>query len=489
MNCWTNDVRARELRAAALRPDRCRGDDKRVLRSDLPRIRENLGALSARKANLRAQGAAGTGARGPGRRLAGIAAAAIAGTVLFTGQPAAAAPIACGTAYTVEKRDTLFRIAVRAYGDGWKYKLLFDANRDLLPSAESLEVDTQILVPCLDGKGPATRKDAIALGLISDAVDPGAAEQPFAGAEEARADTKADTGTGAYPEDDDGSFLEAAAKLAARVILPGQGIVAPTFAEPAPEPAGHPIRFLTGSGFAPYADEALRGGGIVTDLVAQAFAVAAPDQSYQVSFVNDWDSHVRVLLPIGAFEIGYPWLKPDCEQPDGLGEAQKRLCDQFEFSRPIQAVQIGYYVRTEDPLAAQTDIGALSGKRLCIAQGHLAVDLAQAGLLPPDASLETGLTAEQCFEQLDAGEVDAVAHVDSDNDAQTGPIGLADSVVEIRGLRTTRFLHAIASKAIPEALAALEAVNRGMDEVMRSGQWFTILSNHLADQKAGQTGT
>jgi len=74
----------------------------------------------------------------------------------------AKAPIACGTTYTIERSDTLFRIAVRAYGDGWLYKRIFQANRDLLAEEASVEIGNELLIPCLDGAGNVERADALA---------------------------------------------------------------------------------------------------------------------------------------------------------------------------------------------------------------------------------------------------------------------------------------------------------------------------------------
>jgi len=397
---------------------------------------------------------------------------AIAGVLLASSQAAAAGPIACGATYTVQKSDTLFKIAKRAYGDGHKYRFVFEANRNVLPDTDSLEVDIRLVIPCLDGSGTAIRKDALAADAIG-----GGAEPPAEPSAPGDAPQETIAATPAAVRADGNGLVQAAA-----------GFAAPARTEPVTAAADQDIRLLTGAGFAPYAGADLPGGGIVTALISQALEAAAPDVSHGVSYVDDWTSHIGVLLPIGAFEIGFPWLTPDCGQPAALDAAQRQFCDRFAVSQPIQSIEVGYYTRVDDPLTGQTDIGALSGKRLCLPRGHVSSELARMGLVAPGVTLATDLTARQCFERLAAGEVDAVAMPKPEGDAQMHRSGLDAEIVEVAGLRTTHSLHAIAPKSNPDALADLALIDRGVTMMMRSGQWFAIVSNHLAELSAQTSG-
>lgn len=89
-----------------------------------------------------------------------------------------------------------------------------------------------------------------------------------------------------------------------------------------PQLAIHRIRLLTGSGLEPYADENLPEGGMITDLVSRALNAAAPGQQSSVDFVNDWASHLNYLLPEGAFDVSFPWYKPDCSKADKCPSAK-----------------------------------------------------------------------------------------------------------------------------------------------------------------------
>jgi nucleoid-associated protein YgaU len=65
--------------------------------------------------------------------------------------PARAAPPATGT-YKVKKDDTLWRIASRVYGDGSKWTLIFQANRNILRTQNDLKVGQVLKIPELQGR-------------------------------------------------------------------------------------------------------------------------------------------------------------------------------------------------------------------------------------------------------------------------------------------------------------------------------------------------
>jgi nucleoid-associated protein YgaU len=55
-----------------------------------------------------------------------------------------------GTFHTVEKRDTLWAIAQKSYGDGAKYKLIFEANRPMLSHPDKIYPGQVLRIPPLD---------------------------------------------------------------------------------------------------------------------------------------------------------------------------------------------------------------------------------------------------------------------------------------------------------------------------------------------------
>ncbi len=238
------------------------------------------------------------------------------------------------------------------------------------------------------------------------------------------------------------------------------------------------IRLLTGSGFAPFADENLPQGGMITDLVSRALKAVAPGQQSRVAFVNDRAAHLNFLIPDGAFDVSFPWYKPDCSKSERLNAEMQRRCAEFEFSNPIFEVRVGFYTRLGDALVEIRSLAALSGKRLCRPNGQFTFDLEQNGLVEPNVSVETQYTAQQCFVRLVEGQVDVVTLVKSEGDEQLRQLGIVDSVTEIDGLESAQTLHALVAKQSPNGQAHLDLINQGLAELMASGGWFEVVAFH-----------
>jgi len=55
-----------------------------------------------------------------------------------------------GENYTVKKGDTLWKIAKAKYGDGSKYKVIEEANKDKLPDPAKLKIGMVLLIPHIE---------------------------------------------------------------------------------------------------------------------------------------------------------------------------------------------------------------------------------------------------------------------------------------------------------------------------------------------------
>ncbi|MEP0548137.1 MAG: peptidoglycan-binding protein LysM [Rhodothermales bacterium] len=73
--------------------------------------------------------------------------------IKVAGQAAAAAPVAAPstTYYTIEKGDSLSKIAQRFYGDPQKYHDLFDANREVIQDPDKIYPGQKIRIPNASG--------------------------------------------------------------------------------------------------------------------------------------------------------------------------------------------------------------------------------------------------------------------------------------------------------------------------------------------------
>ena len=359
------------------------------------------------------------------------------GAVVFPGAAAAAPQITCGSGYIIAPGNTLYEIAIWAYGRGDRYREIYRANQELLRDERTVEVGEELLIPCLDGD-----------------------------ASNATPNTEADT------------FVQDAAKgLVASVqrIAENQRM---------PQLVDQQIRFLTGSGFAPFVDKGLKAGGMITDLVARAVGAAAPQQDFRVSFVNDWPAHLGVLLPDGAYDVGFPWHKPDCSATENLSDSLRMRCDEFDFSAPFYEVTVGFYTRAGDRLTNTVSHAGLFGQRVCRPEGHFLIDLEQYDLAVPNVSVETPDTAMECFTRLMQGQVDVVSLVRSEADSELLRLGINDKVVEIEGLASRQTLHALVLKSNPNGRVYLDILNQGLASLMASGKWFEVVAAHQGPQLA-----
>jgi polar amino acid transport system substrate-binding protein len=420
----TNAIAPRSLPTELAATERSTVDMERVSENFRRLSAERMGTMGDRKVRRKVEAAL--------RKLFGAALILAIGTVFVPADATAQSPIACGTAYTVARGDTLFKIARRAFGNGNLYKQIFEANRHVLPNSASVEIGNEILIPCLDSSGKAVRKDGVARKSLAEPVN-----------------------------------SEAAGPVTSepQLVIPR-------------------VRLLTGSDIAPYADQILPQGGMITDLVSRALNAAVPGQQSRVAFVNDWASHLNYLLPEGAFDVSFPWYKPDCSKADKLNAEMQSLCAEFEFSNPIFEIRVGFYTQTGSALVETGTLAALSGKRLCRPSGHVTFDLERIGLVKPDISIETQYTAKECFVRLVKGQVDVVTLDKSEADKQLRQLGIAKEIIEIGDLESVQTLHALVSKQNPNGLAHLELINRGLAELMASGKWFEVVAFHQGWQLA-----
>lgn len=388
------------------------------------------------------------------RRMAVLAVLALAAG--GGGDAGAKADLACGSVHVIARGDTLSNLADRAYGASWKFGEIYRANNDRLASAATLEVGDEILIPCLDGTGPQSRREAVALGLIVE--EPAA--QAVSSAAEPSLTIEAD-------DDPDGN-IPVYANLVELIARP-TGTIAPAEIGP------RILRFVTSSAASPYVDPNRAEGGLLPELVGAAVAAADPELSVRVAYVNDWHSHLDVLLPDGAFDVSFPWLRPDCSKTDDLAATARKLCAEYDFSDPFLEVPVAYYALAGTP-AATGDAGIPGGLRICLPGEPLPLDSGDRATAGPEARVSSAATARDCLARLMRGEADLVAlgmQVARAEIAQAGPPG---TIVEVAGLRTSKKLHAVARKSDPAGIADLELLNRGLAALMASGEWFEIVA-------------
>jgi ABC-type amino acid transport substrate-binding protein len=346
-------------------------------------------------------------------------------TALFLTAAGAYAQEACNN-YTVVAGDNLRSIARDAYGDADMYRVIYSANIDTIgETADLIEVGANLAIPCKSS--------------------------PDATAETAAVTTTAEPAV----------------------------TVASEAAQATAKPDAEAIKIVTGNGYAPFADEMLPGGGMFTQVVEMAVFRADPDQAYSLTFINDWQAHIDALLPSGAYDLSFPWVRPNCEAPDALSTGDRTRCEDFVFSAPAYEIVDGFFALSDSGLASVPEFAGLAGKRICRPEGYTTGVLDAVGLTVPTIELVRPVDIEDCFDALVAGEADLVSIDTAVGDAVIAKHGLADKVVVNPHLSTIESLHIIAHKSNQRAVDMIAKLDVGIGEMAKSGEWYDIVSAAL----------
>lgn len=240
------------------------------------------------------------------------------------------------------------------------------------------------------------------------------------------------------------------------------------------------LRILTGSEYPPYVDEGLPNGGFSVELVERALLENDGARDFRVDVINDWSSHLEPLLADGAYDLAFPWFRPDCSARDRLGESSIWRCDNLRFSEPLHDVVVTFHARPETAagIASAADV---EGLRVCRPRGYFTFDLEAMGLSPPAIERVAADDPEECFELLAEGEVDVVTVNADTADRALGELGLRDAVTEVGDLATVQTLHAVAMRGDPRGRVNLLRLDKGLRVLKNSGRYRRIADVHLRD--------
>ena len=377
-----------------------------------------------------------------------------AGTVMLSLSGGAALAQEACQSYLVKAGDNLRSIARVAYGDGDMYRLVFDANSVVIgPEADLIKVGSVLTLPC-NPNAPAAAPVLAAVEALLDA-----------------------------PDTDLVASAPAGVAIVAPLVdpAPTPEVITPASAAAPQAAAGQkPIGFVTGNGYAPFTDEMLPGGGMVTQLVEMAVFRANPAQPYTLTFINDWQAHLDALLPSRAYDMSFPWTRPNCEEPMTLTAGDLSRCETLIFSDPLYEIVEGLFVTADSGLADVTRYEDLFGKRICRPEGSTMGMLDSAGLAASATDMMRPVSAAECFAALKQGKTDVVA-LDADvADAALAALGMTQDIVQNPHLTAVQTLHVIAYKANPDAAAMIAMLNEGITEMYQSGEWYDIVSTALA---------
>ena len=349
----------------------------------------------------------------------------------FVAMPLVASAQEACTTYTVQAGDTLGSIAEAAYGT-FNYQMIFNANRDALAAnPNELPAGLQLILPCDDGRLTAESE----LSSVTTAE-----------AEKASAKKKKNT-----------------------------------LYEP-------PIKFVTANGWPPFADSSLTGGGIMNALASAALQRAGNDREMTLEWVDDWGSHLEVLLPSGAMDISSAWqMPPDCSNMELLGEYSRYRCTNFDKSLPVYEMAFSYITMADSKYANVPNFADLAGARICRPKDWEMEMLEMEGLVDPFITMVYRPTLEDCAQALVDGEADVYADGVETAAVLFENLGVTDKIAVNPYLVQFPTFHFIVAKSNPRGRVYLAMINRGLTEMRESGEWYDIVATGLAEyNKIGQ---
>lgn len=236
------------------------------------------------------------------------------------------------------------------------------------------------------------------------------------------------------------------------------------------------IKIVTGSNYAPFTDQNWPGNGMAYELVNAAFEAAPSPLPFSITWENDWSKHLFPILDQKQADMGFPWLKPDCEAlPDN------ERCKNFHFSDPIFDILVLLYINADAPFEFESD-DDIAGKTLCRPEGYFTHDLDRPDrqwLTRSVITLVQPATPDDCFTMLADKKVDAVTLNEFLGAERIKALGLKDRIVALPRPLASQSLHVIISKRHWRGTSNLYRFNAGLAKLKASARYDEIVARHL----------
>ena len=146
---------------------------------------------------------------------------------------------------------------------------------------------------------------------------------------------------------------------------------------------------------------------MMTQLITSAMGLVKEEAKgrfdFGVSWVNDWAAHLNPLLLTRAFDVGFPWARPDCDNVFALDQSSQFRCQRFFFSDPLYEVITSLFVRNDSRIKTlRTE--EIAGASLCRPVGYPTHELDQNGrnwVKDGKVTLIRPPTVDECFRLID----------------------------------------------------------------------------------------
>lgn len=343
----------------------------------------------------------------------------------------------CDVFYRVQRGDTLQLIASREIGND-DFQAVFQSNIDILRDPSRIEVGQLLYLPC-PGL-PLDRPTA----LIKAGISP-------------------------TPRDDVGDRL---ALTMVRSDRDGETAGTGPTTRTAP---GAVLKILTGSGRAPLVDRGLPSNGMALLIVGEALKAASDPRVIRPEFVDDWKSHLDVLMPTGAFSLALPWPRPDCDADD-LSATARGMCDAFLFSEAFYEIPVSILAPVDSPLVDARSEKSLAGRTICRPQAFPPVDLEK---IPVPLRIVVAPSGAECARMVLNGEADAISLPAPAAVRLLNQPRFSKTMMKSRYLDRSVPVHAVALKRDPEAAALIGRFDAGLRQIQASGRWLDLISSYI----------
>ena len=214
--------------------------------------------------------------------------------------------------------------------------------------------------------------------------------------------------------------------------------------------------------------------GIVPDILAAALEKGGYSQEINIARPST-EAEVLQVASTENTLLSFPWIRFDCAETASLSLRSQNLCRNYTLSDPLFEITLGLFTLKESPLLVASTADAFAGVTICTTRFYGDDLLRLSGIINQSAQTHLEPTVEHCLEAVQTGKYDAMVA-----DYQTIATLTPDGISDIPPFAQQTTLHAAAFTENETALAVLQMANTGLEQILKSGEWFGIVQNHLA---------
>ncbi len=236
---------------------------------------------------------------------------------------------------------------------------------------------------------------------------------------------------------------------------------------------------------APLADETAQDGGLIIALLSKGLGLVGASAGKRPAPVVRWaaspSASLQALSNPGAADVLLPWLQADCERPNDLSQESALLCDRAVFSEPILQIVVGLFSLSEAGFKFETD-ESIHGRTVCVPLDRDLVDLNSAGrnwIAEKRVVVVRQPTLLDCIGLVQRRDADAFVASDLEGRHLLKRLGLGQLFAMAERPLGTRTVHAVVSKAHPQADEMIGNVNSAIRQLKESDAHATIVRQHL----------